>query len=241
MQNPALRARGGCDGCAPVHMTRGCAGRHYRLQVCESLGRDWLEELEWVTDLAADNPKNYQIWQYRKQLIMRIVPGARSGSGGGGAAAAAAGSAKLPSAEGVAAVLAAEPRFVEEHLSDDSKNYHAWAYRQWLVGTFGLWEAGGPLEAGGATAEQHDGEMAFVERMISADVCNNSAWNHRFAVVCHRAQDREEAPAAAPGCGGGAAAGHVAVLKASTHVREITYAFSCLMAGVENESPWRVF
>jgi protein farnesyltransferase/geranylgeranyltransferase type-1 subunit alpha len=52
-------------------------------------------------------------------------------------------------------------------LDEDSKNYHAWAHRQWAIKTFGLWEP----------------ELAFVEGKLSEDFRNNSAWNYRFFVV----------------------------------------------------------
>ena len=52
-------------------------------------------------------------------------------------------------------------------LDEDSKNYHAWQHRQWVVRTFKLW----------------DGELDFVEKMLTEDLRNNSAWNHRYFVV----------------------------------------------------------
>eukprot|EP01052_Picozoa_sp_SAG31_P034330 SAG31_NODE_3998_length_3677_cov_10.286193_6_plen_60_part_00 len=39
--------------------------------VCDALGKDWTDELAWVTKLGPDNPKNYQIWNYRKQCVKR--------------------------------------------------------------------------------------------------------------------------------------------------------------------------
>jgi hypothetical protein len=53
---------------------------------------------------------------------------------------------------------------------EDAKNYHAWAYRQWVLGTYKLWE----------------GELDFTEQLLREDVLNNSAWNHRFFCVCHQ-------------------------------------------------------
>jgi len=51
----------------------------------------------------------------------------------------------------------------------DSKNYHVWSYRQWLVKRFALWDAG---------------ELEAIEDLLEKDVRNNSAWNHRYFVVC---------------------------------------------------------
>lgn len=64
-----------------------------------------------------------------------------------------------------------ELAFIKQGLVEvDAKNYHTWAYRQWLLLHFNddiLW----------------GGELDFAEEMIDADVRNNSAWNHRFFVV----------------------------------------------------------
>jgi hypothetical protein len=56
-----------------------------------------------------------------------------------------------------------------EMLELDSKNYHVWAYRQWLLQTFGGWRE----------------ELAFIERLVRRDVRNNSAWNQRHFVSLH--------------------------------------------------------
>jgi len=71
-----------------------------------------------------------------------------------------------------------EISFINTMLQSDSKNYHAWSYRythckltdwfrQWVVKTFGLWA----------------NELQDMERLISEDIRNNSAWNHRFFVL----------------------------------------------------------
>lgn len=54
-------------------------------------------------------------------------------------------------------------------LEQDSKNYHVWSYRQWLVKRFDLFEKPEELE--------------WTHSMIAADVRNNSAWNHRYYLV----------------------------------------------------------
>ena len=69
----------------------------------ESLGLDWADELAWVTELACDNPKNYQIWHHRRCCLIKL--------GGQGN----------------------EIEFLNDFLTDedleDGKNYHAWAHR----------------------------------------------------------------------------------------------------------------
>ncbi|KZT24905.1 protein prenylyltransferase [Neolentinus lepideus HHB14362 ss-1] len=67
-------------------------------------------------------------------------------------------------------LLQEELDFIARCLGADTKNYHTWSYRQWLLAYFNhpqLWK----------------GEVRWVERMLSDDVRNNSAWHHRFFVV----------------------------------------------------------
>jgi protein farnesyltransferase/geranylgeranyltransferase type-1 subunit alpha len=60
-----------------------------------------------------------------------------------------------------------ELSFINEILSDDAKNYHAWTYRQWVIRTFNLWE----------------NELEFVNKLLDKDVRNNSAWNQRYFTI----------------------------------------------------------
>ncbi|KAG8895170.1 CAAX geranylgeranyltransferase alpha subunit [Tulasnella sp. 403] len=69
-------------------------------------------------------------------------------------------------------------------MAVDAKNYHTWAYRQWLLAEFN-------------SPELWAGELDFVEEMLKNDIRNNSAWNHRFFVVWitgvrEGEEDREE-------------------------------------------------
>jgi protein farnesyltransferase/geranylgeranyltransferase type-1 subunit alpha len=94
----------------------------FRRAVIDSIGRDWNEELLWVTGLAESNPKNYQIWQHRRSCLEKCCGGEVTGQ--------------------------AEIDFLNEFLTsdemDDAKNYHAWAHRQWVVST----PSGGELRKG---------------------------------------------------------------------------------------------
>ena len=45
--------------------------RHYRALVCDAIGADWDEQYRWVSEMGPDNPKNYQIWNFRKQCVKR--------------------------------------------------------------------------------------------------------------------------------------------------------------------------
>jgi protein farnesyltransferase/geranylgeranyltransferase type-1 subunit alpha len=65
--------------------------------------------------------------------------------------------------------------FLARVLAKDAKNYHPWSYRQWLVVHFSLWPTTS-LDSPGST------ELEFTESLLTSDVRNNSAWNHRFFV-----------------------------------------------------------
>lgn len=65
-------------------------------------------------------------------------------------------------------------------LEQDSKNYHVWSYRQWLVQRFDLFAS--------------DDELRWTEAMINDDVRNNSAWNHRWFLVVGGHDGRLESP-----------------------------------------------
>jgi protein farnesyltransferase/geranylgeranyltransferase type-1 subunit alpha len=66
-------------------------------------------------------------------------------------------------------------------LEQDSKNYHVWSYRQWLVKRFDLFDK--------------PEEMAWTESLIDEDVRNNSAWNHRYYLVAGRPGKKPSAEA----------------------------------------------
>lgn len=82
----------------------------YRRKILVALDVDFKEEVQWVNRIAAENPKNYQIWYHRKALVER---------------------SRDPSFE---------LDFIAQMLKEDSKNYHAWAHRQWVLKEFNLWE-----------------------------------------------------------------------------------------------------
>lgn len=60
-----------------------------------------------------------------------------------------------------------EMDFINRMLGNDSKNYHAWAYRQFVVSNHNLWDL----------------ELKECSRFIDEDIRNNSAWNQRYFVI----------------------------------------------------------
>eukprot|EP00127_Corallochytrium_limacisporum_P005175 Clim_evm15s200 gene=Clim_evmTU15s200 len=67
-------------------------------------------ELEYIADMASENPKNYQIWHHRRVIIEWTKD------------------------------ASLEKAFCRRALNADAKNYHAWQHRQWAVSTFELWD-----------------------------------------------------------------------------------------------------
>ncbi|KAH3681005.1 hypothetical protein WICPIJ_008013 [Wickerhamomyces pijperi] len=116
----------------------------YRFKIVVALGKDLEKELDWLEEIALDNVKNYQIWNYRQLLIKKL---------------------ELKS-------MKRELPLLETMLDEDSKNYHVWGYRKWVVSYCG----------------DYSNELAFVNKLIKADVYNNSAWSHRYFAVVNLSQ-----------------------------------------------------
>ena len=114
--------------------------RQYRYDTLLATNADLEAELLLMDSIARHHMKTYQVWHHRRLLIQLL---------------------KTP---------APELDFIAGILDIDTKNYHTWAYRQWVLAHFNddaLWP----------------GELPYIEEMLSNDVRNNSAWHHRFFVV----------------------------------------------------------
>lgn len=115
-------------------------------------------------------------------------------------------------------------------FSYDSKNYHVWSYRQYLVRKF-------PQHLYTTT------ELASIEDLIAADVRNNSAWSHRFFLVFSDPSYCTPAPPKEGGMGGAGLAGTRAnerdegVPKAVLD-REVDFSKGAIRKAPQNESPW---
>jgi len=83
---------------------------YFRRLVLESLKKDLKEELEFVGEMALDNPKNYQIWYHRRWVVEKLRDGSK------------------------------ELAFTAKVLEEDAKNYHAWSHRQLILKEFNLWQ-----------------------------------------------------------------------------------------------------
>lgn len=128
--------------------------RQYRYDTLLAIKADLRKELRHMDEVATTHMKTYQVWHHRQLLIEQIQ---EPGD---------------------------ELNFIKTILDIDSKNYHTWAYRQWILAHFNredLW------------AE----EIAYIEQLLKKDLRNNSAWNHRFFVVwssgwCQEDETQEE-------------------------------------------------
>ncbi|KAJ2709635.1 CAAX geranylgeranyltransferase alpha subunit [Coemansia spiralis] len=128
----------------------------YRKRLVEELAVDIADELAWVGEISERYPKNYQLWHHRESLVERLLDPAEA--------------RLLTEDERIAhPTIRRELQFLASAIDEESKNFHAWSYRQWLVAKYDLW----------------DQELAFVDTMINQDVRNNSAWNQRYFVVLH--------------------------------------------------------
>uniref|UniRef100_A0A7S3NMT1 Protein farnesyltransferase/geranylgeranyltransferase type-1 subunit alpha n=1 Tax=Aureoumbra lagunensis TaxID=44058 RepID=A0A7S3NMT1_9STRA len=85
----------------------------HHLASCENQKELYNVEMEYAESVAISNPKNYQIWYHRREILL-----------------------KLDTEEDARLEL----QFIARMLEDDSKNYHAWSHRLWVLRQFKTWE-----------------------------------------------------------------------------------------------------
>ncbi|OAF69385.1 CAAX farnesyltransferase subunit alpha [Intoshia linei] len=132
--------------------------------------------LELTSTVLNFNPGNYTAWLYRQRLVRKLnIP---SESDMDFNAIAIQKTAKnyqvwqyrtqlVEYADKKNIDIDKEFEFLDDILNQDSKNYHAWQYRQWVLTTFDKW----------------GDEMDYVEKMLTIDFRNNSAWNQRYETI----------------------------------------------------------
>lgn len=119
-----------------------------------------------MDELAVKYLKNYQVWHHRRLLLTALKAQLEART----AASVVTTIDTDPDTEPVRAAALRELEFIAQGLQNDTKNYHTWAYRQWLLAYF-------------ADEELWAHELPWVEELLADDVRNNSAWHHRFFVV----------------------------------------------------------
>lgn len=122
----------------------------YRFKIISTLNLSVPDEIAWLNEVALKYLKNYQIWHHRQLLIDHYYPQIAS------------------DLEEVSKLARSEAKFITTMLDGDTKNYHVWSYRQYLVRKLSLFN----LQ-----------ELLATQNLIEDDVRNNSAWSHRFLVV----------------------------------------------------------
>ncbi|KAF9162075.1 CAAX geranylgeranyltransferase alpha subunit [Mortierella sp. AD011] len=151
---------------------------HCRQRLLKALNKDLTDELEWIKWMSSENPKSYQIWHHRQVLVDHISAVLLPASSATSETASSLITAptipyhELSESQQKAArdMVKVELDFIATALEEDSKNYHAWSYRQWVLTHFGQgpwWEE----------------ELSYIDGLLEIDVRNNSAWNQRFYIV----------------------------------------------------------
>ncbi|KAJ9125338.1 hypothetical protein QFC22_000298 [Naganishia vaughanmartiniae] len=110
-----------------------------------ALQKDLQQELQLMNEFAEENLKSYQVWHHRLTLITHMEPQLSE--------------------------LTKEIDFIHDSLMPDPKNYHTWAYLNWLYSTF----SNLPEERGGDrfSSQSWMAELAWCERMLDS--------NYRFS------------------------------------------------------------
>ncbi|KDN52916.1 protein prenylyltransferase [Tilletiaria anomala UBC 951] len=220
------------------------------LPLSTSLRERLAQELDFMDVLAKENMKNYQVWQHRKVVVAELSKCVAVSHATHTADAQPSTAAQAEEEEWKQAA-ARELYFVAQTLSQDAKNYHTWAYRQWVLCHFGGlpdkrgYDAAQEAVSGSMTAIRRAtarsvwaGELAYVEMLLDADLRNNSAWNHRFFTLfaSGRAASDDTIASSTPA----AAAPDAAALEPEVRMvlSEVEYVQSKLRIARNNCSAW---
>ncbi|KAF9584271.1 hypothetical protein BGW38_007010 [Lunasporangiospora selenospora] len=161
---------------------------HYRQKLLKALDKDIEEELDWIEIMADEHPKSYQIWHHRQTMIehysVKFFQGlpehyqeAFSTTASLLTRTPTIPYEQLPRStqEFIYGIVQRELEATAVAFLTDSKNYHAWSYRQWVLRHFG---------AGSWWEEEFD----YIDELLTMDIRNNSAWNERFYAVTNGPQ-----------------------------------------------------
>ncbi|KAL2870879.1 bifunctional protein farnesyltransferase/protein geranylgeranyltransferase [Aspergillus lucknowensis] len=169
----------------------------YRAKIIFALNKDRNGELEWLNGVSLKYLKNYQIWHHR-QVIMS-------------------------SRDHFPTLPPKEMDFLMEMFAQDSKNYHVWTYRHWLVRHFELWDS--------------PREIADINSLLNSDVRNNSAWSHRYMLRFGPRNDQPDG-GMVNADGPPTEKGRLAVVDEDLVDEELQFAQVKIASAPENRSPW---
>lgn len=143
------------------------------------------------SSLCTTSPKNYQIWYHRRALLEFRFKG---------------------ETDDLRTIALKELSYIDRILCDDSKNYHAWSHRQWIMRTLD-------------DAQLWTDEVQYSHSKILADPRNNSAWNQRWFALHNEnmSTNGKEGP----------------TISLEKSDEETNYALEGAKLDPYNESPWR--
>ncbi|RJE18712.1 Alpha subunit [Aspergillus sclerotialis] len=185
---------------------------NYRAKILFALEKDLLDELDWLNGVSLKYLKNYQIWYSPSIYTIPSTNGERHHR-----------QVLISSRQHFPTLPTGEPAFLMSMFEQDSKNYHVWTYRHWLVRHFRLWDS--------------PQELSDVESLLDSDVRNNSAWNHRFML---KFGPRDDEPAGLPNSTTlpPEQKGRLDVVDEEVVDAELDYAKGKIVLAPQNRSPW---
>lgn len=159
---------------------------HYRRVLLEKLGKNLVEELDYIEAVIAKNQKNYQVWEHYKYVLNEIK--------------------RKQSQEDLDEQTLRVKLFIRSVLEDDSKNYHAWQQLQWLILDLSKWDGelafveklvGDDIRnnsawnhrfyviqnTSGFTDEVIQTELEYTLKKVQLAPNNESAWNYLMGVI----------------------------------------------------------
>jgi len=166
---------------------------YFRRLTINELKKDLFKELKYIETVIIDNAKNYQVWHHRKCIVeairQQLLSKDSRAEGDIGINATISSNyllfdkllkiflnitksfkicfIALGRQRELSEVAENEKIFVAFMIKQDSKNYHGWQHRQWVIKEFNAWNS----------------ELDYTQELIEDDIRNNSAWNHRYYVI----------------------------------------------------------
>jgi geranylgeranyl transferase type-2 subunit alpha len=118
-------------------------------------------DLQLTFTLLRKFPKCYWIWNHRNWLL-------REGEA-------------LMGAEAAHKLWSGELQLINKMLHADSRNFHAWSYRRFVVSQ--IERLTPPVESGGAQKSLAESEFEYTTKMIKTNLSNFSAWHNRSQLI----------------------------------------------------------